>query len=171
MLPLAGAFTLQNQTTKGCLNSHYGVNSRTNAWYPCDSNDPDMAWKIVTQNGGYWLQNYRSGLCLTMPTAKANYGIISMQSCSSTNPNQIWTIGNATNPPKQGYYDSLVSWSDTTWENAINSGAAITTINNNPNLDHAKVYRDLSNDLFGKFFPIGGAYISDGERRTGATSI
>lgn len=167
----SGAVMLKNRTTKACANSHYGVGSKTNTW-DCNPADPDMAWILVKQpDGTVLLQNQRSKLCLQIgagTTGRSNYGIATMQSCNAGNRDQKWMSNNIQNPAK--YFDSLASWSDTTWENAINSGAAITAINNNPNLDQSKVYRDLSNDLFGKFFPIGGAYISDDYyRETGGT--
>jgi murein DD-endopeptidase MepM/ murein hydrolase activator NlpD len=75
--------------------------------------------------------------------------------------------GNAPNssptctPTSGGYFNNLVSWTDPQWENAINSANALNFINNNPNSDIGRIYRDLSNDLFGRYFPITGAYISD----------
>jgi murein DD-endopeptidase MepM/ murein hydrolase activator NlpD len=155
-------YLLKNNTTGGCLNAHYhSVGARTNTWSPCNNNDADMKWRLNVQSDGSLLMNLDgTSLCLDTPV-RANYGLVHLQQCSSTNGNQKWSSSLSSNPLPAKYYDSLASWSDTTWENAINSGAAITTINDNPNLDHAKVYRDLSNDLFGKFFRIGGAYISD----------
>jgi hypothetical protein len=64
-------------------------------------------------------------------------------------------------PTGGGYFNNLVSWTDAQWENAINSANALNFINNNPNSDVGRIYRDLSNDLFGRYFPITGAYISD----------
>jgi murein DD-endopeptidase MepM/ murein hydrolase activator NlpD len=64
-------------------------------------------------------------------------------------------------PTGSGYFDNLVSWTNSQWENAINSANALNFINNNPNSDIGRIYRDLSNDLFGRYFPITGAYISD----------
>ncbi len=65
------------------------------------------------------------------------------------------------NPQKVGYFDNFIPWSDTDWENQINSAKALDYINTNPNSDIGKIYRDLTNDLFGQNFPITGAYISD----------
>lgn len=76
-------------------------------------------------------------------------------------------IGNAPNstptctPSGGGYFNNLASWSDTQWENTINSASALNFIKNNPSSDIGRIYRDLSNDLFGRYFPITGAYISD----------
>lgn len=77
-------------------------------------------------------------------------------------------IGNAPNSSPTciptgggGYFDNLVSWTDSQWENAINSASALDFINNNPDSDIGRIYRDLSNDLFGQYFRITGAYISD----------
>ena len=76
-------------------------------------------------------------------------------------------VGNAPNstptctPSGGGYFNTLASWNDSQWENAINSGSALNSINNNPNSDLGRIYRDLSNDLFGRYFPLTGAYISD----------
>ncbi len=64
-------------------------------------------------------------------------------------------------PTGGGYFNNLVSWTDSQWENDINSASALNFINNNPNSDIGRIYRDLSNDLFGQYFPITGAYISD----------
>ena len=171
-IPLGGnLFLLKNNTTGGCTNAHYHVvGVRTNTWIPCNTNDPDMKWRLNLQNDGSLLINLDgTTLCLDTPV-RANYGIVHLQPCNSNNGNQKWRSSLSSNPLPAKYYDSLASWSDTNWENAINSGAAINAINSNPSLDHAKVYRDLSNDLFGKFFPIGGAYISDDYyRETGGT--
>jgi cold shock CspA family protein len=161
--PLGGnVFLLKNNTTGGCLNApSHAVGAKTNTWSPCNSADPDMKWRLNPQSDGSLLINLDgTNLCLDTPN-RANYGIVHFQPCSSTNANQKWHSNLSSNPLSTGYFDSLASWGDTAWENAINSGAAINAINANPNLDHAKVYRDLSNNLFGKFFPIGGAYISD----------
>jgi hypothetical protein len=90
------ATMLQNRTTKGCLNSHYGVGSRTNAWNPCDRKDPDMAWFLLTQNdGSVLLQNVRSRLCLQMQS-RSDYGFSTMQGCDGNNANQKFRI-NASN--------------------------------------------------------------------------
>jgi hypothetical protein len=90
------ATMLQNRKTKGCLNSHYGVGSRTNAWNPCNPKDPDMAWFLLTQNdGSVLLQNSRSRLCLQMQS-RSNYGFNTMQTCDGKNANQKWRI-NASN--------------------------------------------------------------------------
>lgn len=76
-------------------------------------------------------------------------------------------VGNAPNstptctPSGGGYFNNLASWNDSQWENAINSASALNSINNNSNSDLGRIYRDLSNDLFGRYFPITGAYISD----------
>lgn len=76
-------------------------------------------------------------------------------------------VGNAPNstptctPSGGGYFNNLASWNDSQWENAINSASALNSINNNPNSDLGRIYRDLSNDLFGRYFPLTGAYISD----------
>jgi len=77
-------------------------------------------------------------------------------------------IGNAPNstptctPSRGGYFNNLASWSDTQWENAINSASALNSVNNNPpTSDIGRIYRDLSNDLFGRYFPMTGAYVSD----------
>jgi murein DD-endopeptidase MepM/ murein hydrolase activator NlpD len=72
----------------------------------------------------------------------------------NSSPNCIPTGGS-------GYFDNLASWTDWQWENAINSANALSFINNNPNSDIGHIYRDLSNDLFGQYIPITGAYISD----------
>lgn len=101
-----GTYRLKNQTTQGCINSHYGIDSRTNVWNPCINHDPDMAWKFRIQTDGTALiENYRSGLCLEMPN-KANYGIVVMRPCNTGNSNQRWTIGNKSpivNPPSSGF--------------------------------------------------------------------
>jgi murein DD-endopeptidase MepM/ murein hydrolase activator NlpD len=79
--------------------------------------------------------------------------------------------GNAPNstptctPSGGGYFNNLASWNDSQWENAINSASALNSINNNSNSDMGRIYRDLSNDLFGRYFPITGAYISDDYKR------
>ncbi|HEY9880534.1 MAG TPA: peptidoglycan DD-metalloendopeptidase family protein [Leptolyngbyaceae cyanobacterium] len=59
------------------------------------------------------------------------------------------------------YLPNLGSLNDTQWEDTINTGRAIQAINNNPNSDLGKLYRDLSNDLFDRYFPITGCYICD----------
>ncbi|MEI6332675.1 MAG: hypothetical protein WCP16_25820 [Pseudanabaena sp. ELA645] len=88
----ASATMLQNRKTKGCLNSHYGVGSRTNAWNPCDAKDPDMAWFLLTQNdGSVLLQNVRSRLCLQMQS-RSDYGFNTMQACDGNNANQKFRI-------------------------------------------------------------------------------
>jgi murein DD-endopeptidase MepM/ murein hydrolase activator NlpD len=165
------AVMLRNKTTNACLNSHYNAVSKTNTWSPCNPSDYDMAWILQGQSDGTTvLKNQRSQLCLQIAN-RANYGVANMQPCNTSNRDQKWTSSISQNPNPAKYFESLVSWSDTTWENAINSGAAITAINSNPNLDQSKVYRDLSNDLFGKFFPIGGAYISDDYYRETGGSV
>jgi len=59
------------------------------------------------------------------------------------------------------YLNGLVSWSDWQWEDSINSAADLNYIKSHPNSDIGKLYRDLSNDLLGQYFPPSGAYISD----------
>lgn len=64
----------------------------------------------------------------------------------------------------KNYFSNLLSWNDTQWENTINSANALNAINNNSNSDIGRIYRDLTNDLFGRNFPITGAYVSDDYR-------
>ncbi|NET91483.1 MAG: S8 family serine peptidase [Kamptonema sp. SIO1D9] len=59
------------------------------------------------------------------------------------------------------YLQELTSWTDWQWEDSINSASDLNDIKNNQNSDIGKLYRDLSNDLFGQYFPPSGAYISD----------
>jgi hypothetical protein len=45
--------TLRNQTTKGCLHSQYGVNSKTHVSTSYDSNNIDLAWCVTNPNYGW----------------------------------------------------------------------------------------------------------------------
>ncbi|EDX70558.1 Bacterial SH3 domain family [Coleofasciculus chthonoplastes PCC 7420] len=79
--------------------------------------------------------------------------------------------GGGNNGGNNNYLNSLASWSDWNWEDSINSAADFNYIKNNPSSDIGKLYRDLSNDLFGRYFPPTGAYISDDYKRaTGLNS-
>jgi hypothetical protein len=50
IISVANYTMLQNRTTKYCLNFHYGVNSRTNVWTPCDSRGRGTAWSVTNLN-------------------------------------------------------------------------------------------------------------------------
>ncbi|MDB9311896.1 S8 family serine peptidase [Spirulina sp. CS-785/01] len=62
---------------------------------------------------------------------------------------------------RSNYFKNLASWSEWQWEDSINSAADLNFIKKNSNSDIGKLYRDLSNDLFGAYFRPSGAYISD----------
>ncbi len=68
---------------------------------------------------------------------------------------------NSGNNNNGNYLNNLASWSDWQWEDSINSAADFNYIKSNPNSDIGKLYRDLSYDLLGGYFPPTGAYISD----------
>ena len=59
------------------------------------------------------------------------------------------------------YINGLSSWTNWQWEDSINSAADFSYIKSNPGSNIGKLWRDLSNDLLGAYFPPSGAYISD----------
>jgi murein DD-endopeptidase MepM/ murein hydrolase activator NlpD len=155
-----GGILLKHRSTGSCVNSYrHFAGAQFNVW-PCNPNDGDQNWKLIDQGSGYFvIQLANTNLCVEMPS-RTNSGKIQLAGCANT-ANQKFR-SSATQ--KQGYFDNLLGWSDTDWENSINSGAALNSINNGSS-PVTQVYRDLSNDLFGKVFPIGGAYISDDYKR------
>lgn len=76
------------------------------------------------------------------------------------NPPDEGSSGNGSSDDN-GYYSELNALSDNQWEDKINSAVDLNSINDDTNSDISKLYRDLSNDLLGQYFPITGAFISD----------
>ncbi len=101
------------------------------------------------------LRNRNWNKCLNLQNASVDGVQPNVWNCVP-HGDQEWQILNSSS-----YLPNLKSLNDTQWEDAINSASDINAISNNPNSDLGKLYRDLSNDLFGKFYRISGCFICD----------
>jgi hypothetical protein len=158
-------YMIINKATRKALDAGGSNSTLPYIHYDPNTQNPFHLWNLQQVGDAYMIVNKATGKALDSGGDNGNQ-IYMHPTPMPSNPFHLWKLslpggGGSNNGGSNNYLNSLSNWSDWQWEDVINSAVDINAINTNPNSEMGKLYRDLSNDVLGQYFPMSGAFISD----------